>query len=298
MNLKTTFKTVIILSFFMTLSCSSDDDAQPQTQLTRKMTSYTNTQGSNINDMTFNYNAAGRWTSGMNRFDQNYTATYNSANKLLSYAVPSQNSSVDYAYSTTLLNGIMSDTYEIDFAYNNNQLTELEFYDGSLVDRLTMTYNSTNKLSTLTSMDQSTRWEFIYDNRNRVVRVNEYTAANSNAPYSLSFYTIYEYEDHKSPVFAFAKANLPTYNELLFSPVQFYPFVTRLLSYSDNGIDLFVLAEYNIKNIKQYRETAGSLPIKEVTMNYVMVGSEVQSFTTTIDDGTIRTEQTTYTYED
>ena len=59
--------------------------------------------------MTFNYDNAGKWISGVNRFDQNYTVSYNNQGNVNLYSIENQFSEIGYEYSPgsgVLLNGI------------------------------------------------------------------------------------------------------------------------------------------------------------------------------------------------
>ncbi|BCY28961.1 hypothetical protein [Flavobacterium okayamense] len=298
--MKTIFKITLSVLTILFLSCSNDDDTtntetpQPES----KLTSITSSQGVTNTTTTFAYNAQGRWTSGVNRFNQNYTVSYNVDGKITAYEVENT-TPITYEYSVNggAFNGILADTYETDVVYNNFKITGLDFYDGSLANTFDITYDANGNIETITNNDESIRNKFIYDTQNRIIRVEEYSASNPTAPYELYTYTDYEYEEHKSPVYAFFKTQLDL-GQLIFSPVDIYPFYSRLFSYSDFGYNLYILPEYHIKTLKKYNTINTTSPVFEVFMNYTLENNQVTSFTTTsVYNGTTNSETTSYTYE-
>lgn len=75
----------------------------------KKLASITSSQDATSNTMTFNYDNAGKWISGVNRFDQNYTVSYNNQGNVNLYSIENQFSEIGYEYSPgsgVLLNGI------------------------------------------------------------------------------------------------------------------------------------------------------------------------------------------------
>ena len=298
--MKTIFKITLSVLTLLFLSCSNDDDTITQTPQTEsKLTGITSSQGVTTTTTTFAYNTQGEWTSGVNRFNQNYTVNYNVDGKITAYEV--ENSTpITYEYSINggTFNGILADTYETDVIYNNYKITGLDFYDGSLANSFDITYDANGKIETITNNDESIRNKFIYDAQNRIIRVEEYSAANPTAPYELATYTDYEYESHKSPVYSFFKNQLD-FGQLIFSPIDIYPFYGRLFSFSDFGYNIYILPEYHIKSLKQYNANNTANPVFEVLMTYALENSQVTSFTTTsVYNGTTNSETTSYTYED
>lgn len=298
--MKTIFKITLSALIMLFLSCSNDDDTATETpQPESKLTSITSSQGVTTITTTFAYNTQGRWTSGVNRFNQNYTVSYNVEGKITTYEV--ENSTpITYEYSVNggAFNGILADTYETDVIYNNFKITGLDFYDGSLANSFDISYDSNGSIETITNNNESIRNKFIYDAQNRIIRVEEYTASNPTAPYELTTYTDYEYETHKSPVYSFFKNQLD-FGQLIFSPVDVYPFYGRLFSFSDFGYNIYLLPEYHIKSLKQYNANNTTSPVFEVLMTYTLENNQVVSFTTTsVYNGTTNSETTSYTYED
>lgn len=298
--MKTIFKITLSVLTILFLSCSNDDDTITQTPQTEsKLTGITSSQGVTTTTTTFAYNTKGEWTSGVNRFNQNYTVNYNADGKITTYEV--ENSApITYEYSINggTFNGILADTYETDVIYNNYKITGLDFYDGSLANSFDITYDTNGSIETITNNDESIRNKFIYDAQNRIIRVEEYSAANPTAPYELTTYTDYEYESHKSPVYSFFKNQLD-FGQLIFSPIDIYPFYGRLFSFSDFGYNIYILPEYHIKSLKQYNANNTTNPVFEVLMSYVLENNQVTSFTTTsVYNGTTNSETTSYTYED
>lgn len=301
-KMKHILKIIIVVFILVFTSCSNDDDNTRPTPLPEKKLKSivsTTTSGNSSFTTSFNYDAAGKWTSGTT-FNENYTISYNSDGKIAQYYVEGQpSSSVEFQYVTnsSLLEKILADTYETVTSYSNGKYLAFQFFDGSLVNELTVTYDSDNRIETITNNDESVRDKFIYDAQNRIIRVEKYSATNPTAPYVLSTYTDYEYEEHKSPVYTFFKTQLD-FGQLIFSPVNIYPFYSRLFSFSDFGYNIYILPEYHIKSLKQYYANNTTSPVLEVLMNYTLENNQVVSFTTTsVYNGSTNSETTNYTYE-
>lgn len=298
--MKTIFKITLCVLTMLLLSCSNDDDGTTQPpQPESKLSSITSSQGVTSTTTTFNYNADGRWTSGVNRFNQNYAVTYSPDGKIATYEEES-GTPVTYEYSINegSFNGILADNYETDVIYNNLRISGLDFYDGSLENSFDITYGTNGRIETITNNGESVRNKFLYDSQNNIIRVEEYSQGNPTVPYELVNYADYEYEAHKSPVYTFFKNQLDL-GQLIFSPIDIFPFFSRIFSYSDYGYNIYLLSEYHIKSIKQYDVNNSTDPIFEVTMDYTLNNDQVISFTTTsVFNGSTNSETTSYTYED
>lgn len=297
--MKNTIKLITLLAILVSASCSKDDDNVPVPVPEKKLKSITSSQGVTTNTTTFNYDNSGNWISGVNRFDQNYSVTYTNNDKISSFDVENQASGVEYLYSQASdlsLNKIKVDTYETDVIYNNFKITELEFYDGSLENRLLITYDTNGRIETITNNDELTRFSYTYDTLNRITRVDKLGTGNPADPYVLTSYAIYEYESHKSPIYKFFN-NQMDFGQLIFSPIDIYPYFSRIFSYTDYN-NIYILPEYNIKSVKEYSVNNTSQPIFDVAMSYTIENNKVMSFTTTtIYNGITSSELTSYTYE-
>lgn len=297
--MKKTLKIITILSYMLIISCSKNDDVTPVVIPEKKLKSITSSQGVTTNTTTFNYDNSGKWISGVNRFDQNYSVTYTSNGKISSFDVENQASGVEYLYSPApdfSLNKIKVDTYETDVIYNNFKISEFEFYDGSLENRLLITYDSNGRIETITNNEELTRFSYTYDTANRITRVDKLGTGNPLDPYVLTSYAIYEYESHKSPTYKFFKEQMD-FGQLIFSPIDIYPYFSRIFSYTDYN-NIYILPEYNIKSVKEYNVNNTTQPIFDVTMSYTLENEKVMSFTTTtIYNGSTSSELTSYTYE-
>lgn len=288
---------LILVSNFAFLSCSKDDD-QPNDNLNKKLKSISFNSNSTTTQAFFNYDSNGKWISGKDKFGNDYTITYNGSGDILQYTIPSQGSStVDYEYnSANTLNGIMVDTYEIDFIYNNFRVSELEFYDPNLLNRLKFTYDTSNRIKTITSEDDLLRWEYTYDNLNRIININVYSATNSTEPYNLTQYSVYEYENHKNPIYQLFNEQL-NQGQILYSPLDIFPRSSRIFAWNI-GVEISILPEYNIKSIKEYLASNPNVPRREISMSYTIVDNKVQSFLNTTNfSGNITTEQVNFSYE-
>lgn len=297
--IKNKLKSIIILCLIIMASCSKDDEATLVEIPEKKLKSITSSQGATTNTTTFNYDDSGKWISGVNRFGQNYSITYTSNGKISLFDVVNQPSEIEYIYSQApdfSLNKIKVDTYETDLIYNNFKITELEFYDGSIQNRLLITYDVNGRIASITNNEELTRVSYTYDNLDRIIRVDKLGTGNPTDPYVIMSYAEYQYESHKNSVYKFFKEQMD-FDQLLFCPIDIYPFFSRVFSYTDYN-NIYILSEYNIKSIKEYNANNTTQPIFDVTMNYTLEDNKVMSFTTTtIYNGSTTSESTSYTYE-
>ena len=288
---------LIVVSNFAFLSCSKDDD-QPNDNLNKKLKSISFNSNSTTTQAFFNYDSNGKWKSGKDKFGNDYNITYNGSGDILQFNIPSQGSStVDYEYdAVNKLNGIIVDIYEIDFIYNNFRVTELEFYDPNILNRLKFTYDTSNRIKTITSEDDLLRWEYTYDNLNRIININVYSATNSSEPYIFTQYSVYEYENHKNPIYQLFNEQL-NQGQILYSPIDIFPRSSRIFAWNI-GVEISILPEYNIKSIKEYLVSNPNVPRREINMSYTIVDNKVQSFLNTTNfSGNITTEQVVFSYE-
>lgn len=297
--MKNRLKSIVIFCFVILASCSKDDDNTPVEIPEKKLKSITSSQGATTNTTTFNYDDSGKWISGVNRFGQNYSITYTSNGKISLFDVVNQPSEIEYIYSQApdfSLNKIKVDTYETDLIYNNFKITELEFYDGSIQNRLLITYDVNGRIASITNNEELTRVSYTYDDLNRIIRIDKLGTGNPTDPYVIMSYAEYQYESHKNSVYQFFKEQMD-FDQLLFCPIDIYPFFSRVFSYTDYN-NIYILSEYNIKSIKEYNANNTTQPIFDVTMNYTLEDNKVMSFTTTtIYSGSTTSESTSYTYE-
>ncbi|WP_445710456.1 hypothetical protein [Flavobacterium sp.] len=297
--MKSVLKTIAILFLLTIASCSKDDDSDPVETPEKKLKSITSSQGVTTNTTTFNYDTSGKWISGVNRFDQNYSVSYTSNGKISSFDVENQASGVEYLYSPASdlsLNKIKVDTYETDLIYNNFRISDFEFFDPSLENTVNVTYDAVGRIATITNNDEQTRFSYTYDSSNRIIRVDQLGTGSPAEPYVLTSYAEYEYESHKNPVYKFFKQQMD-FGQFIFSPIEIYPYFSRIFAYTDYN-NIYILPEYNIKSVKEYNVNNTTQPIFDVTMSYTLENNKVMSFTTTtIYNGTTSSELTSYTYE-
>ena len=295
--MKNRLKSIVIFCFVILASCSKDDDNTPVEIPEKKLKSITSSQGVTNNIVTFNYDNSGKWIAGQT-FGNDYFVSYNANGQIQN--VTDTFPYLEFQYtndSDAFLNKIFYDTYQIDVIYNNYRISDFEFYNPTLENTINVTYDGVGRIATITDNDELTRFSYTYDAANRITRVDKLGTGNPLDPYVLTSYAIYEYESHKNPVYKFFKKQMD-FDQFVFSPVEIYPFFSRIYSYNEYGINIYILPEYNIKSVKEYNVNNTTQPIFDVTMSYTLENDKVMSFTTTtIYNGSATTESTSYTYE-